>query len=569
MATIIRRTLIAAVLLAVGGALGASMIFVLLLNRTGTSVINKLQRAVATPASGSEPTGEGWASGSTWPVSIEPHATGFTFPVRVVFTPPDVAERTGIHYYVNELGGAIKAVTPDGTVSTVIDGLLNFERSTLEEAGLSGLEVAPDGSRLWATMAYWSDSDGTYVNKVEELVLTDDGRQVSSRRVLLDMAPESTVPSYQIQFVRLGADGALYVGVGGGGDKRMALDLDAWAGKILRMSPEGEALSDNPFFAPDAPDRPRSYVYAYGFRNPFDMAYLPSADGMVVSDVGPGIDRIVRVEPGVNYGFGDHDDQMRMNALYTWGPPPPDARIGFSPVGLEVVPGDMLASEEPYLLLCNLFGQVYHPGPTLAKRMVGFGYRPSGHLESAPEDVVIYRGQWFQTPLDVARGPDGIYFSDLYGEGEAPHQGTGTIWRVTPTDAAQARIFEEGSDLTGLARARWVWKQNRCDGCHVIDGEGHTVAMALTDYGPFVRGKVLSRDFETQMEALLAREERFFVERRDVYRDLLDRRGEDRVRAWLRRKIVDPRFDDPNVKMPTYTHLADEDVDSLVELLLD
>jgi hypothetical protein len=94
----------------------------------------------------------------------------------------------------------------------------------------------------------------------------------------------------------IGPDGLLYVGVGdtGRGDagppgastNPYAQDLQRLEGKILRIGLDGSTPPDNPFA-----DRggKRARVWAYGFRNPFRIAFDPIVPGprlLWIGDVG-------------------------------------------------------------------------------------------------------------------------------------------------------------------------------------------------------------------------------------------------------------------------------------------
>jgi len=385
----------------------------------------------------------------------------------------------------------------------------------MDELGLLGLTLDKSSRAFFATMTYWDDAAGAYRNKIERLELAEDGQSVTDRSVLLDMKDEITVPSYQIQFVSVGPDDLLYVGVGSGANKRDAQDLDKFAGKILRMNKDGSSVPSNPFYDPNAPDSARSYIYAYGLRNPFDLAWDPYTDVAIVSDVGPGIDRVLRLDPGVNYCFEDDENQMRANALYTWGPN--NRTGGFAPVGLTITAGDVL-TDRPSLYV-GLFGSVHVPGPNNGKRVLRFDFNPNGHLESAATDLAVYSGSMFSSVVDVEAGPDGIYFTDLWGESFEPHEQGGMIYRLVPGDPDSVTI-NDGADLTGRERFEWLLERHRCYACHVLNGQGHVVGPSLTDFQSQLLQRLDSAEYTERLETLNQRTGTFFVEQRPVYEQL-------------------------------------------------
>jgi glucose/arabinose dehydrogenase len=94
------------------------------------------------------------------------------------------------------------------------------------------------------------------------------------------------------------ADGTLLLTVGEGYTLREdAQKTESQLGKLLRMTEDGDAPSDNPFA--DAP-----YVYSYGHRNPQGLIVDASSQAIWMTEHGPkGGDELNRIEPGKNYGW--------------------------------------------------------------------------------------------------------------------------------------------------------------------------------------------------------------------------------------------------------------------------
>jgi quinoprotein glucose dehydrogenase len=96
----------------------------------------------------------------------------------------------------------------------------------------------------------------------------------------------------------------LYIGTGDSTHPGLAKDPHSLAGKILRVTADGEIPSDNPF--------PGSAVYSYGHRNVQGLAWHPQSGALFASEHGPtgefGLharDEINLIEPGGNYGWPD------------------------------------------------------------------------------------------------------------------------------------------------------------------------------------------------------------------------------------------------------------------------
>jgi glucose/arabinose dehydrogenase len=97
-----------------------------------------------------------------------------------------------------------------------------------------------------------------------------------------------------------GPDGRLYVTLGDASDPASAQDLASTRGKILRITPDGEAAPGNPF---------HSRVWAYGFRNSFGLAFDPESGDLWETENGPECnDELNLIMKGRNYGWGPNAD---------------------------------------------------------------------------------------------------------------------------------------------------------------------------------------------------------------------------------------------------------------------
>ena len=116
--------------------------------------------------------------------------------------------------------------------------------------------------------------------------------------------------------IAFGPDDMLYLTTGDAQEPSQSQDLDSLAGKILRITPDGEIPDDNPF--DDSP------VYSYGHRNPQGLAW--TEDGtMYSSEFGEDDwDELNIIEAGGNYGWpeveGMGGEPEYIDPVQQWAP---------------------------------------------------------------------------------------------------------------------------------------------------------------------------------------------------------------------------------------------------------
>jgi len=203
--------------------------------------------------------------------------------------------------------------------------------------------------------------------------------------------------------IAFGPDGMLYVTAGDAGRRDEAQDPASLAGKILRLTPDGEAAPGNPFGTP---------AWSIGHRNPQGLAW--DATGRLwAAEFGQNTwDELNRIERGANYGWpvveGLAGDPRFTDPVVQW--PTSEA----SPSGLAVV-GDTLA-------LAALRGE-----------RVWTAYPATG---DAPPTVQPWFVGEFGRIRDVAPGPDGeLWFVTNNTDGRGtPAEGDDRLLAV-PTSA--------------------------------------------------------------------------------------------------------------------------------------
>lgn len=170
------------------------------------------------------------------------------------------------------------------------------------EDGLLGLAIGPEGG-LFLYLTTSSD------NRVVRYDL--EGEELVNPQVILDGIP--THENHAGGRLAFGPDGYLYVTTGDARDLDLPQDTESLAGKILRVTTEGEPAPGNPF---------DNEVWSYGHRNVQGIGW--TSDGrLYASEFGSSdFDELNLIEPGGNYGWphveGWAGDPDYVDPLVTW-----------------------------------------------------------------------------------------------------------------------------------------------------------------------------------------------------------------------------------------------------------
>ncbi len=238
-----------------------------------------------TSAAPSSPTGDG--SSSPPPASTAPVArarvagvvaTGLEAPWDIAFLPDGTA-------LVSERDSdRLLRVTDSGEVSAAgsvrgVDGN--------GEGGLLGLAVSPSYDQDQTVFAYYTAGSENVVAR-----MTYDGRRVSGQRTVFGGIPAG--PIHNGGRIAFGPDGFLYVGTGEAGRRDPSQDPDDLGGKILRITPDGDAAPGNPSGSP---------VWSLGHRNVQGLGW-DERGRMWASEFGQNTwDELNRIVPDGNYGW--------------------------------------------------------------------------------------------------------------------------------------------------------------------------------------------------------------------------------------------------------------------------
>ncbi|PSR38349.1 PQQ-dependent sugar dehydrogenase [Rhodococcus sp. AD45-ID] len=261
------------------------------------------------------------------------------------------------------------------------------------EGGLLGMAV-DDQSRLYV---YSTASSG---NRIQRYSVTGTAGSLSlgEPQTIIDQIPAAGW--HDGGRIAFGPDGMLYAATGDAGQRGTAQDPASLAGKILRMTPDGDVPEDNPF--------PDSLTYSYGHRNPQGLAW--SDDGtMFATEFGQDTwDELNIITPGGNYGWptveGIADTDGFTDPVQQWEP------SEASPSGMVNIEGT--------LFIANLRGQVLRAVPS-----------------AQPATSTDYFSGEYGRIRDVAESPDGdlwLITNNTDGRGE-PGPEDDRILRVHPS----------------------------------------------------------------------------------------------------------------------------------------
>ena len=264
------------------------------------------------------------------PVEVETSvvATGLEAPWDLVFAPGGEALVT------ERDSGRLLSVDASGGV----EELQTLPAGGVGEGGLLGLALSPDYERDGLIYAYYSTDTDNRVVRFRE--------GETPEPVLTGIPVNSFHNGGRIAF---GPDGNLYVGTGDAGDRPSSQDAGSLAGKILRLTPEGEVPEDNPF-----PDNP---LYSYGHRNVQGLAWDTNGQ-LYASEFGQDTyDEVNRIVPGGNYGWPEVEGEGGEGSGYV------DPVATFfptseaSPSGVDILKGGAIPQWEGDFFMAALRGQ--------------------------------------------------------------------------------------------------------------------------------------------------------------------------------------------------------------------
>ena len=198
--------------------------------------------------------------------------------------------------------GTLLFTERQGTLSKIVDGKkvaigLPDDINALGEGGMMG--VAIDSNFQENRYVYTCYNSVLGDVRVVRWSLNEDEDELTTQRPIVTGIRSADTGRHSGCQVVFGPDDMLWVGTGDAADETEPQNRDSLGGKILRVTRDGEAASDNP----DGPDK---RVFSYGHRNIQGIAlYAKPRDGSYGVSVEHGSDRddeVNELKPG-NFGW--------------------------------------------------------------------------------------------------------------------------------------------------------------------------------------------------------------------------------------------------------------------------
>ncbi len=485
-----------------------------------------------------------WAVRDNFKISVD--SGGFQFPSAIAFVPNPGDGPGDPLYFVTELRGKVKVVTNDRTVHTFAEDFFKLKPEEelpafSGETGLAGICLDPENGYVFVTFAYQDENNILRNNMVRfeaepETFSLKPKSTVDFTEVFVD---EQTTPSHQIGPCQV-YDGTVFVSVGDGHSFLKSQEVDSLLGKIIRMTTDGKPVSSNPFYVDDDVKKPRNYVWAYGLRNPFS---LKVADGRVfVGDNGLSSDRFLEVRKGVNYLWNGSNWSTGLNADFAINPSVGPVQLDYYPENLEIFPEEYRGKF--YLVMG---GNLSMPGPGQREdksiAILDYGFAENKML-SVPRLFLRYIGEENQIIVGVGIGPDGLYYAPILPD----ENGFTSIYKAT-YDESNSYPYKVDKAVS----AEDLLDTRACYGCHVVDYDGWGTAGPRLDRNTMAESilqRLDSPEYRETVKKLDGLDMEPYKEYRNARQEVLQKEGIDKVRTWVKYRLLEPKFDNPYSQMP-------------------
>ena len=215
---------------------------------------------------------------------------GLNWPAAFTFTP------NGKIFYGERFTGEVHLYNPTTGGNRLVFTIPRVVDNSNGEQGLLGLALHPQYPQKAFLFAYATRNvNGGRYDQIVRIAL--NGGVGTSMRVIFSGSTTSGT-YHDGGRILFGPDGYLYAVMGEAHTRSNAQNLSNPAGKVLRMTTNGQAPAGNPGFADPL-------IWSYGLRNSFGFTFDPRTGSLWETENGPECnDEINRIVKGRSFGWG-------------------------------------------------------------------------------------------------------------------------------------------------------------------------------------------------------------------------------------------------------------------------
>ena len=352
---------------------------------------------------------DGYGSPGKVNIRVEEVATGLEVPWGIAFLPNG-------DMLVTERAGRVRLLRNGKLLPKPVT---NIKVTESGEGGLLGIAAHPNfGQNRWFYVYYTGDRGRYQVNQVERWRLSADGQSATRDRTIVDDIPVALY--HNGGRLRFGSDGMLYIGTGDARNPESSQDKNSLAGKILRLTPDGQVPKDNPTSG--------SPVFISGIRNTQGFDWLNEST-LAVTDHGPsgelgrsGEDKVVVAKAGDNLGWPTIQTCEPREGLVS---PSLVWRKAVPPGGAAIYTGNTIPEWQGSLIIATLGSEHLH--------RVAFDPNSPNRVQSHEVYLQGESQNGYGRLREAIMGPDGELYvttSNCDGRGSCPPQ-QDKILRIT------------------------------------------------------------------------------------------------------------------------------------------
>ena len=226
-------------------------------------------------------------------VSVTTVKTGLTKPWAMTQLPDD-------RWLITEMTGRIVMLAEDGSSKDI--GRVPADVFIAGQGGLLDIAVHPQFQQnRWIYISYAQGNAESNQLAVARTKLQGD--LLEQWDMVFQVFPAKDTPVHYAGRLQFLPDNSLLLSSGDGFDYREdAQKMSSLLGKVIRISDQGKAMPDNPFYVGDG--QAEDYIYSLGHRNPQGLAYDVANQVAILHEHGPaGGDEINVLKAGDNYGW--------------------------------------------------------------------------------------------------------------------------------------------------------------------------------------------------------------------------------------------------------------------------